>query len=67
MQIQVNLILNDIFLYGSKFFFKQYVSDILLFYNRRNGHHLWQVLRYIRRIFQKIEIINALNIDAAHL
>jgi len=34
---------------------------------RRNGHHLWQVLRYIRRIFQKIETTNAINIDAAHL
>jgi ubiquitin-protein ligase len=34
---------------------------------KRNGHHLWQVLRYIRRIFQKIETTNALNLDAAHL
>jgi hypothetical protein len=34
---------------------------------RRNGHHLWQVLRYIRRIFQKIETTNALNLDAAQL
>ncbi|CAF2474348.1 unnamed protein product [Rotaria sp. Silwood2] len=34
---------------------------------KRNGHHLWQVLRYIRRIFQKIEITNAVNSDAAHL
>ncbi|CAF3451870.1 unnamed protein product [Rotaria sp. Silwood1] len=34
---------------------------------KRNGHHLWQVLRYIRRIFQKIETINAVNSEAAHL
>ncbi|CAF1269349.1 unnamed protein product [Rotaria sordida] len=34
---------------------------------KRNVHHLWQVLRYIRRIFQKIETINAVNSDAAHL
>ncbi|CAF2150960.1 unnamed protein product [Rotaria magnacalcarata] len=34
---------------------------------KRNGHHLWQVLRYIRRIFQKIEITNAINLDAAQL
>ncbi|CAF1203899.1 unnamed protein product [Adineta ricciae] len=34
---------------------------------KRNGHHLWQVLRYIRRIFQKIETTNPINIEAAHL
>ena len=40
------------------------MSSILI---RRNGHHLWQVLRYIRRIFQKIETTNAVNPDAADL
>ncbi|CAF1020591.1 unnamed protein product [Adineta steineri] len=34
---------------------------------KRNGHHLWQVLRYIRRIFQKIETTNSVNVDAANL
>lgn len=66
MQIRVNLILNDIFQYGSKFI-KSINYHIIYDLYRRNGHHLWQVLRYIRRIFQKIETISAINIDAAHL
>jgi len=34
---------------------------------KRNGHHLWQVLRYIRRIFHKIEINHSINLDATQL
>lgn len=34
---------------------------------KRNGHHLWQVLRYVRRVFQKLEISHPSNIEAAQL
>ncbi|KAB7501427.1 AKT-interacting protein [Armadillidium nasatum] len=32
---------------------------------RRNVHHLWHVLLYLRRIFYKIETVNPLNPEAA--
>ncbi|KAL7633749.1 UNVERIFIED_CONTAM: hypothetical protein RMT77_015703 [Armadillidium vulgare] len=34
---------------------------------RRNVHHLWHVLLYLRRIFYKIETVNPLNPEAAVL
>ena len=46
---------------------------ILLFYlfsfylNRRNIHHIYQLLFYVRRIFYQIDIKNATNLEAAQL
>lgn len=49
------------------FFCRQGKFQSNFLFKRRNGHHLWQVLRYVRRIFQKIEVTHAINLDAAHL